>query len=140
MRHLLRSYPCSLLIILAVTYLSFFKPPSVDEIGELPPYFDKIVHLCMYLGMSGMLWLEFLRAHRRLAAPTWHAWVGAVCCPIAFSGVVELLQEHCTTYRGGDWLDFAANTAGVLLATLSARLMRRWMYRQDVPFSKNVKP
>jgi VanZ family protein len=35
-----------------------------------------------------------------------------------FSGMVELLQEYCTTYRGGDWLDFAANTTGAVLASM----------------------
>jgi hypothetical protein len=29
-----------------------------------------------------------------------------------------LLQEYCTTYRGGDWMDFAANTTGAVLASL----------------------
>lgn len=93
------------------------------------PGIDKVVHVCMYLGMSGMLWLEFVRAHRKDAGRVrmWHAWVGAALCPVLFSGVVELLQEYCTTYRGGDWLDFAANTTGVLLASLVGRfvLMRR---------------
>ena len=42
----------------------------------------------------------------------------AFLCPILFSGCVELLQEYCTTYRGGDWLDFAANTTGAILASL----------------------
>jgi len=36
---------------------------------------------------------------------------------------VELLQEYCTTYRGGDWLDFAANTTGAVLASLAACLV-----------------
>mgnify|MGYP000757524850 FL=1 len=72
----------------------------------------------MYFGMSGMLWLEFLRAHRRDHTPVWHAWVGAFICPVLFSGCVELLQEYCTTYRGGDWMDFAANTTGAVLASL----------------------
>ncbi len=48
------------------------------------------------------------------------AWVGAFLCPVLFSGCVELLQEYCTTYRGGDWLDFAANTTGAILASLIA--------------------
>jgi len=61
-----------------------------------------------------------LRAHRRDHAPMWHAWVGAFLCPVLFSGCVELLQEYCTTYRGGDWLDFAANTTGAILASLVA--------------------
>ena len=74
----------------------------------------------MYFGMSGMLWLEFLRAHRRDNTPMWNAWLGAFLSPILFSGAVELMQEYCTTYRGGDWLDFAANSTGAVLASLEA--------------------
>ena len=71
----IKKYPISLFIILTVIYLSFFKPPKTD-LDEIPNL-DKLVHVCMYFGMSGMLWLEFLRAHRRDNAPIWHAWVGA---------------------------------------------------------------
>ena len=121
MRYFIRKYPFSLTIILVVIYLSFFKPPSMeDEPFFQWPYLDKVVHGCMYFGMSGMLWLEFVRAHRRQQAPLWHAWIGAVACPVLFSGVVEVLQSYCTTYRGGDWLDFVANSVGVCLATLLA--------------------
>ena len=117
MLYYIKKYPVSLAIILAVIYLSFFKPPSMDTDLTWFPHMDKLVHLCMYLGMSGMLWWEFLRAHRRDQAPLWHAWLGACLCPILFSGAVELLQEYCTDYRGGDWLDFLANTLGVVIAT-----------------------
>ena len=103
MLYYIKKYPVSLFIILTVIYLSFFKPPST-EISKIPNI-DKVVHICMYFGMSGMLWLEFLRAHRRDNA-------------VLFSGMVELLQEYCTTYRGGDWLDFAANTTGAVLASM----------------------
>ena len=88
----IKKYPISLFIILTVIYLSFFKPPKTD-LNEIPNL-DKLVHVCMYFGMSGMLWLEFLRAHRRDHAPMWHAWVGAFLCPVLFSGCVELLQEY----------------------------------------------
>ena len=129
MLYYIKTYPVSLVIILAVIYLSFFKPPTTD-LGTIPNL-DKVVHICMYFGMSGMLWLEFLRAHRRDRTPMWHAWVGAFACPVLFSGAVELLQAFCTTYRGGDWLDFAANTTGAVLASLVAcfvlkpRVMRK---------------
>ena len=118
-----------MLVILAVIYLSFFRPPSTDL--DSIPHIDKVVHVCMYFGMSGMLWLEFLRAHRRDRAPLWHAWVGAFLCPVLFSGVVELLQAYCTTYRGGDWLDFAANAAGAALATAVALAVRRALRRRS---------
>ena len=129
MLYYIKKYPVSLVIILAVIYLSFFKPPTTD-LGTIPTL-DKVEHICMYFGMSGMLWLEFLRAHRRDRTPMWHAWVGAFVCPVLFSGAVELLQAFCTTYRGGDWLDFAANTTGAVLASLVAcfvlkpRVMRK---------------
>ena len=129
MLYYIKKYPVSLVIILAVIYLSFFKPPTT-ELGTIPNL-DKVVHICMYFGMSGMLWLEFLRAHRRDRTPMWHALVGAFACPVLFSGAVELLQAFCTTYRGGDWLDFAANTTGAVLASLVAcfvlkpRVMRK---------------
>jgi VanZ family protein len=129
MQYYIKKYPVSLVIILAVIYLSFFKPPTTD-LGTIPNL-DKVVHICMYFCMSGMLWLEFLRAHRRDRTPMWHAWVGAFVCPVLFSGAVELLQAFCTTYRGGDWLDFAANTTGAVLASLVAcfvlkpRVMRK---------------
>lgn len=121
----LRKYPVSLVVILAVIYLSFFRPPSTGLDGI--PGIDKVAHVCMYFGMSGMLWLEFLRAHRRDNTPLWHAWVGALLCPVLFSGAVELLQEYCTTYRGGDWMDFLANAAGALLASAVAQGVRRKM-------------
>ena len=123
MLYFLKKYPVSLLVIAAVVYLSFFRPPSTDLDGI--PNIDKVVHVCMYFGMSGMLWLEFLRAHRRDHTPLWHAWV------ILFSGVVELLQAYCTTYRGGDWLDFAANSLGALLASGVAQWVRKKMQARD---------
>lgn len=123
MWYYLKRYPASLFIIAAVIYLSFFKPPETD-VANIPGL-DKVVHTCMYMGMSGMLWIEFLRAHRRQKAPCWHAWLGAFVCPVVFGGAVELLQSYCTSYRGGDWRDFAANTAGALLASLIGWTVQR---------------
>ena len=126
MLYFLKKYPLSLAVIVAVIYLSFANMSSTG-VSSIP-HLDKVAHVCMYFGMGGMLWLEFHRAHRRHPAPRWHAWVGAVACPIAFSGAVELLQAYCTTSRSGDWLDFAANVGGVLLAWLVAGRpwWRRW--------------
>lgn len=106
-----------MLIVAVVIYLSFFRPPSL-EISRLPA-FDKAAHFCMYAGLSGMLWLEYFRNHR-LKRVVWHGWVGAVVCPILLSGLIELAQEYCTDYRGGEWLDFLANVAGVGVSTLFA--------------------
>ena len=79
----------------------------MDDI-PLFPGVDKVVHFCMYGGMSGML------------------------CPIVMSGIIEILQEYCTTYRGGDWFDFLANTCGVIAATAFAWfVLRPWIVNEQ---------
>ncbi len=126
MFYYIKKYPVSLLIIAAVIYLSFFNPPSL----EVPIFegIDKVVHFCMYGGLSGMLWLEFFRNHKNSEGLLWHAWIGAVLCPILFSGIIEILQEYCTGHRGGDWLDLVANVSGIGAATIfSLLVLRRWI-------------
>ncbi len=116
MLYYIKKYPISIFIIAVVIYLSFYRPSSSSVISF--PHLDKIVHFCMYLGVSGMLWLEFCWVHRKDNARLWHAWVGACLCPILFSGCVELMQENLTDYRGGEWADFAANSLGAIVASL----------------------
>lgn len=52
---ILRHYPFSILTILAIWYLSFFTPPhtQLEEINN----FDKLVHVCMYGGLSSIIWI-----------------------------------------------------------------------------------
>ncbi|MDL2256348.1 VanZ family protein [Parabacteroides sp. OttesenSCG-928-G06] len=118
MLYYIRKYPFSLTVALVVIYLSFFKPPSLSF--PLFAGFDKLVHFCMYGGLSGILWLEFLWNHRREKIYFKRGFIGATLCPILFSGVIELCQEYLTHYRGGEWLDFLANSSGVLTATAIA--------------------
>ncbi len=110
----MKHYPLSLLVVLAICYLSFFTPPktSLDEI----PNFDKLVHLCMYGGLALVIWFEYLRRHPIIR---WRilASIG-IAFPIIMSGCIEILQGICTQNRSGDWLDFAANCCGVLLACI----------------------
>lgn len=118
MLYYIKKYPFSLAIIITVIYLSFFKPPSIK--APLFEGIDKIVHFCMYGGLSGILWIEFLLNHRKDNLNLKHAVIGAIVCPILFGGLIELGQAYLTQYRGGDWLDFLANTTGVLVASLIA--------------------
>ncbi len=112
-----------MLIIAVVTYLSFFRTPSTG-LSDIPNI-DKVVHVCMYFGMSVMLWFEFLRGHRDGKVSLWHAIIGATLCPLLYGGLVEIFQENATDYRSGDWFDFGADAAGVLLATLFALFVMR---------------
>ena len=121
MLHYLKKYPLTWLVIAAILYLSFFKPPQTD-MNEIPGI-DKLVHICMYGGLCFLIWVEFLRSHRTIQCRK--MFIGAILLPILFSGTIELMQSYCTEHRGGDWLDLAANTTGVLLAALVGNYILR---------------
>ncbi len=85
---------------------------SLDDV----PFVDKWTHIVMYGGTCCVIWIEYVCRHLKLDGEKlfFYAWL----LPILMSGVIELLQEYCTTYRGGEWLDFAANSSGVTLTVL----------------------
>lgn len=123
MPDLLKKYPFSIAIVLLIVYLSFFKPPTIDTGYEIP-HLDKVVHFCMYFGLAGIIWWEFLRSHKD-GKGLFRVWFAALLFPILFSGGIELLQEYATEHRGGEWLDFAANSAGALFAALAGYYILR---------------
>lgn len=60
MIHYLKQYPFSLLIICTICYLSLCTMPET-ELDDVP-FIDKWVHICMYGGLSGVLWIGYVRA------------------------------------------------------------------------------
>lgn len=108
-----RYYP-SILITLAVIILSLVPMPEVPQLGYVPLW-DKWVHFVMYGGLCLVYWFDFHRnKHSKKAWRKWLLWI--VLFPIALGGLMELGQAYLTTCRNGDWIDFIANTIGVLLA------------------------
>lgn len=124
----IKRYPLSLIVIAIIWYLSFFTPPET-ELNEIP-YIDKMVHVCMYGGLSVTLWIEYLFRHCSLMLK--RLITGAVVCPILMSGCIEVLQATCTETRSGDWMDFTANCTGVILASVLGYYICRpviWKYK-----------
>ena len=113
--HFVRNYPISCVLIAVVWYLSlFFKAPETPLDNVL--LIDKWVHLVMYGGTFGVLWIEYIRQHDRPDYKRLFFW--AWLAPIVMSGIIELLQEYCTETRNGDWLDLTANALGVTLGAV----------------------
>lgn len=98
-----------------IWYLSFCTVPET-EIADVP-FVDKWVHVAMYGLTGGVIWMEYLIRHYRVDMR--RMVVLAIAAPIIMSGIIELLQEYCTSgRRSGDWYDFFANALGVLLAAV----------------------
>lgn len=107
----IRKYPLSLLVIVAILFLSLFNPPKtkLDPITGI----DKIAHVCMYGGLELIIWIEYLRHHENLN------WVKililGIIAPIALGGLMEIAQMKLTQGRSGEWADLLADVIGVLI-------------------------
>ena len=125
----LKKYPFSTLCILLIFLLSFtpfFPETPFDEVQ----FIDKWTHLVMYGGTTSVMWWEYLRNCRKEARKPnlqvlfWVAFVGM----ILLGGLVELGQAYCTTTRSGEWLDFWADSIGVLLGNLLGWLLHHFFH------------
>jgi len=127
-----RVYPLSTLCILLIFLLSFtpfFPETPLDDID----FIDKWTHLMMYGGTTSVMWWEHLRNSRKEARkPNLRAlfWVAFVSM-ILLGGLVELLQAYATTTRSGEWLDFWADSIGVLLGTALGLLLLLYYKNRD---------
>jgi VanZ family protein len=112
---IVKKYPFSICCIVLIWILSFLPFPEMESLDDVP-FVDKWTHIVMYGGTCGMIWTEYVRQHLTLDGKKlfFYAWL----MPILMSAAIELLQEYCTTYRGGEWLDLAANSTGVTLAVV----------------------
>ena len=119
----IKDYPFSITFVLVVSYLSLSNSPAL--IIPLFRGWDKMVHFCMYGGMSGVIWIEFLCKHRKKKTKIKYAVIGVILTPVLFGGVLELCQQNFTRNRSGDWMDFLANTGGVITATFIAWFILR---------------
>jgi len=129
MRHYIKDYPFSIILFLVITYLSLMTPPKIGI--QLFRNWDKVVHFCMYGGLSGVFWIEFLMKHRNKKANYMYAVIGAIVYPILLGGLLELCQMYFTKYRSGDWMDFLANTSGVIVASFIAWFcLRPWIIKE----------
>lgn len=108
---IVRKYPLSLLCILLIGVLSlapYFPETPLDNVA----FIDKWTHLVMYGGTCTVIWWEYLRSHSALNSRKLLITLAGM---ILLGGLMELLQAYCTTTRSGEWLDFWADSLGVVL-------------------------
>lgn len=111
-KNILFRYPLSLITVSVIVYLSLFKPS--DKPLYTISHIDKVAHFFMYAGFCTVLWFEYLLTHKVYSYKK--IVIGAIICPILFSGALEIAQTCFTKYRTGDWLDFLYNALGVISA------------------------
>lgn len=125
---ILRSYPLSMLALSVLMFLSFANFGGVEL--STVSYFDKIVHVLMYMGVCTIFWMEWIRAHKNSKPRVKRALLFCCFFPVIMGGLIEVLQEYLVEYRGGDILDFAANTLGCALALAFALAVMQPLIRK----------
>ena len=116
-----------LALIGVLSFTPFFPETPLDNVK----FIDKWTHLVMYGGTCSVIWWEHLRLCKKetrrpnLRALFWFALVGM----IILGGLVELGQAYCTTTRSGEWLDFYADSVGVLLGNILGLIMNRVWFK-----------
>lgn len=106
-------YPFSLIVLCLVLFLSFLN--TSDWMVPQAQNTDKWAHFIMYLGTSCVFWLEWLHSHKLDRVSVLKGCLFCVVFPILTGALIEVGQEHLTTVRSGEMLDFLADTVGVLV-------------------------
>ena len=88
----------TIFLLLVIAFLSLYPLPKLPEF----PGTDKTHHLVAYF---------LLALPSGLKKP--NKWVLFIFLFIIFGGVIEIIQPYVNRY--GEWLDFLANTIGVIL-------------------------
>ena len=83
----------------------------------------------MYLGTCLIIWAEYLHKHDHV---DWcRTIILAWAAPVIMSGIIEILQAHCTGgRRSGEWLDFVANTIGATIALVIGILWAKFRAKE----------
>ena len=102
----------TIFLLLAITFLSLYPLPELPEF----PGTDKNHHLVAYF---------ILALPSGLRKPK--KWVLFILLFILFGGVIEMIQPYVNRY--GEWLDFFANTIGVLIGFFSGIILNKKLLR-----------
>lgn len=120
MKEYIKKYPISLFLVVAIWIICLIPIPEtpLDDV----PMIDKWTHFVMYGSLCSVIFAEYAKRHiqpniKRLA-------IWGVLLPVIMGGLIELAQAYCTGgNRSGDWIDWIANSIGVMIGTAIGSLV-----------------
>lgn len=94
-----------------------------QQVPELPFWnFDKLVHGAVYFWLAIFLYYD-LKMHTGDGFWRRNSYPLTLVCSIGYGGLLEVLQAFVFINRSGSWLDFWANTLGVVAAGVSVNIL-----------------
>ena len=124
-----RHFVPSLLVLTGITYLSLIKEMPAPVLGNIP-LADKWGHMLAYMVLSLCMAADSYRAHISVRG----LYLTAILLPIAYGGLIELIQPHFPP-RQGEWMDWLADCIGVSIGILIFAVWYFLMNRRKTPSS-----
>lgn len=116
---LIRGYWKSIVVCIGILYVSLVRDPGIS----LPTFVgaDKWVHALMYAILGGMVCWDCMR----MKMSGWRLWFTAIVLPMLYGGAIEVIQEQWFAPRSGEWMDWGADCAGVIIGATSIMIIKR---------------
>lgn len=116
----------SIITALVILYLSLAPSDTFDKVSVFNfPNVDKVVHLCMYFGLTIVLLYEnrsTVKSNRSLFLLS--------IIPFAYGVLLEFLQSWLTLTRHGEFFDAVFDLFGVLIALVIWRLFQSFIKKK----------
>ena len=124
-----KSWWPSALVLIAVLWLTLAPHPLPDNHIQLFQGADKIVHALMMGGLTAVLIFDFRRRKPRHGHIVGIKEVIVIAiCMFCFSALDEWAQGAMAQGRTADILDFAADSAGIIIISLAEPLLLNKYY------------
>ena len=106
----LKNFPLTVAFVVMIFVVCMIPIPETPLSGVAQ--IDKWTHIALYLALGIVFWTEYCRSRSNLKPLM--LFVVSILLPVSMGGLIEIMQENLTTCRSGDWLDFAADSIGVV--------------------------
>lgn len=117
-------YTYSIIVVLAVLYLTLFPEPLPDNDIQLFPYADKVIHAIMMMGVVLALSFDYIRREQQLKLSL-SILITFFIVTSLFGGIIELLQDYMNLGRSKDILDFIFNIIGAIIGVIISKFWLR---------------
>lgn len=124
----IKKQPISIVLV-AVIWVVCMIPVPETPLNDIS-FIDKWTHFAMYGLLTLIIQIEYGR--RKQHVEWQRLCVYGIMAPVIMGGLVELAQAYLTNgVRSGDWLDFAANSTGVIIGCLIGIPLARCLSRRN---------
>ena len=110
-----------LVLILCLMESKQFPAPPMEN-------FDKLVHMIMFFGISGIIFFDNT-GYLRYPSTKFRIFWSSFLFPSFLSGLIEILQNYLTETRFGDWNDFFFGVIGTFFGFIVSFSINCFLFR-----------